>query len=72
MPWLPGQRNILICLFYYYCEISARLDIGISELIIDDILWPMTNLYNQVAATIFLLWSTDNRHNESLVGREVY
>jgi hypothetical protein len=70
MPRLQGQRNILIRLFYHRRETSARLEEDISELMIDDILRPTTNLYNQVAATIFSPRSTDDGHNESSAGRE--
>jgi hypothetical protein len=37
---------------------------------IDDILRSTTNLYNQVAATIFSPRSTDDGHNESSAGRK--
>jgi hypothetical protein len=69
---LPGPKNISTRLFLIVARPLAKLEEDISELIIDDILRSTTNLYNRVGATIISLRSTDNRHNESLVGREAY
>jgi hypothetical protein len=74
-----SEANLRLCLGYPAPKISrlacflivarplAKLEEDIPELMIHNILWSTTNLYNQVAATIFSPRSTDDRHNE---GRE--
>ena len=74
---VPGQNEANLCLGYPALKIPrlacflivarplAKLEGDISELTINDILRSTANLYNQVAATIFLQRSTDDGHNES-------
>jgi hypothetical protein len=71
---VPDWSEANLCLGYPAPKISrlacivarplAKLEEDTPELMVDNILRSTTNLYNQVAATIFSPRSTDDGHNE--------
>jgi hypothetical protein len=65
----PAPKISRLACFLIVARPLTKLEEDIPELIIDNILRFTTNLYNQVATTIFSLRSTDDRYNK---GREAY
>jgi hypothetical protein len=70
MPELPRPKISRLACFLIVAKPLTKLKEDISELTTNDILRSITNLYNQVAATIISPRSTDDGHNESSTGRE--